>query len=480
MSDSRVGGLKSPVLPQTSLPPPDAPKPKKKAPADCNETTQLSTYSGACANELFGAASTDQVRERGLVNDSLKTARDFATTPNGANREAFLRSLEALPNASFKELMSELKDAKDGRFEAIMGHLASSSGARQAFLELAVQKGFLEATPAKGAPPSGPIVAPNQPPLVRNDPALPEAMRQLIHSENQTRAAQYLKAFDDYTHAWCAAVSQARSPQEIRALGPFSTPPALSEPGFRERDRKDFGWNAGLTPSAPNLEKAQRAIGDRIGDLREQPRAGSYGVEADGSAKVARPSGVEFGGAVEVTRNSAGTKVETKGKVGAQVEVETESPAPGLTQAPFGFSVGRSVDTNGTTTTEVTGALGAFGVGIEAERKTNGETKKTFTAQALENVGAYASVDSNGNTAAGLEFKGGGKVGDTKMEFGLKVGLTAYSVPREYYQDFGGAQPGIFGPMPELDNNVPWTALKPDRRAWYERQGFKAENWGAR
>lgn len=452
-------------------------KPKKKAPpeSDCGSSSTVQQYRGPSNADAFCPVPLD-ASSAAPPPDALRAARVFLEAPSAATRSGLLDSLSTLSPAEFKAFFEAVKDRKDGSFDAMIKHLAADPAARRQFLELAKSSGVLGATPAMGAQSTGPIVAPPQPELLRNERSFPDSLRTMIRGENTARAREYLAAFEQYTQAWCAAVGQAKTPHDLRALGPFSAPPALSEPGWTERDQKDFGWRSGLTPSAPNLERAQRAVGDRISDLRKEGRAGSYGLEIEASANLTRGP-ISIGVVQEVTIDSRGADAGMKGKIGAKTGVK--APLPGRTDEG-GLSGGTSLDTKGTRSVESKVSLGPASIGVEVERNVEGDVKTTFKAQAADGVGAYASVDSNGNTAVGVEAEHSVKVGDTKVEFGLKIGVTAFSVPKAYYQDVGGNQAGIFGPMPELDANLPWTSLKPDRRAWYERQGFTPENWTAR
>jgi hypothetical protein len=58
-----------------------------------------------------------------------------------------------------------------------------------------------------------------------------------------------------------------------------------------------------------------------------------------------------------------------------------------------------------------------------------------------------------------------------------KIGFTAKGVERSYYADIGGTQTGFFGPMPELEERMPWRELPSERRDWYARQGFDERSW---
>lgn len=362
--------------------------------------------------------------------------------------DGFVSGTRNLSKRDFHELMTLLRDS--GRFGETMKRLESDPRLRADFLTAAVQCGYLEATPARAQAKPGVIAPPEQPALVKNDPLLPQELRSLIHAENKQLAAAYLSAFDRYTDAWCKAVAEATTPGAIRTLGDFSTPPTLYEPGVTGSDHKRNGWSQGLTGTGRGIERASRALSDKISDLRGEARAGSYSLDLQGGLKVKAGAGF-----FKQTLDAKGTATE----LGAKADL-----------GPVALT--GSADSRGNTTKGVT--IGSF----TAERTVDGKgrAKDTFTVKVNENLSTYASV---GEATFGGGLKATTKVGDS-VELSVKVGFKAHGIPREYYQDIGSAPSGFFGPMPEFEQQVSWQSMPPERRDWYARQGFTPQNWSVR
>lgn len=383
--------------------------------------------------------------------------------------EGFVSGLKTLSKDGFNEAMSRLCDS--GRFAEVMSKLDADPALRKEFLQVALKNGVVEATPSRARANPRPLPAPEQPSLIRNDPALKHELRTLIHHENRARATDYTTQVDRYTKDWCATVMNAKTPGELRGLGPFSAAPSMSEPGVTERDAKAFGWKQGLTEAGRGTEQAARALGDKISDLRGEPRAGSYSLDLE----VSRKDKVGSNGSIEV---STGAKAGTFGvKPTANVKAGVEAK---LGDKNTHVKAEISGDVRGAGSVALKGKASGFEVGVETAVDAKGKTKTTLTTMmpngespATYGVYSYAGTDSFG---AGL--KGKLKLGDTDL--GAKVGFSAYGVPREYYQDIGGTQSGLFGPMPEFEAGVSWKSLKPDRREWYSRQGFSEQNWSVR
>jgi hypothetical protein len=390
-----------------------------------------------------------QGRGAGFMNEVLaRTQNDSA--------DGFVSGLSVMSRRDFWEAMSKLSDS--GRLGDVMEKIGEDPKLRAQFLSASVKNGYLSADPPRAQQNPGALAPPDQPALIRNDRLLPTEVRQLIHAQNKQHAAEYTAKFDRYTQDWCSAVMNASTPGDIRKLGAFSVPPSLSEPGFEERDRKSFGWNAGLTESGRGVEQAAKALSDKISDLRGEARAGSYSLDLEVAFK--KKTGIGFGQ----------TGVETKlGETGAKSAVKTEV---GVEVEAGGLTLGTSVDNKGVVRREAQ----AGPVGVEREVDAAGHAKNTFTLKVNDTLSTYSSV-SDSSMGAGLKAQA--KIAEG-LEVSGKVGLSAYGIPPEYYQDIGGAQAGFFGPMPEYEKQVDWKSLQPERRDWYSRQGFTEQNWSSR
>lgn len=376
--------------------------------------------------------------------------------------DGLVSGLSVMSPSEFKTAMSKLSESN--RFGEVMEKIGNDPKLRSEFLTVAVKSGYLAATPPRAQANPGALPPPEQPSLVRNERTLAPELRRLIHAENTHQAAQYEAKVDQYTKRWCEAVMDAKTPADIRKLGAYSAAPSMSEPGVVERDRKDFGWNQGLTQSGRGAQQAANALGDKISDLRGQPRAGSYSADFEIGLKGKAGIGV-FQRGFEAKVGETGAKAEPKTKVGTSFDADDVSFAS-------------TVDNKGTLTREIS----AGKVGVERSVDSAGKSKTTISLKAVEDERQHTSVSSY--ASFGADTMGGGLKTKAKIVDGLevnaKVGMTAYGIPPEYYQDIGGAQSGFFGPMPEHDAQVAWSALKPDRRDWYTRQGFNEKNWSQR
>lgn len=382
------------------------------------------------------------------------TKEVLARTQNDS-ADGFVSGLSVMSRGEFKEAMNKLSDS--GRFGEVMEKIGADPKLRAQFLSASVRNGYLSATPPRVQENPGALAAPAQPALIRNERTLPAELRKLIHAENAHHAAQYEATFDRYTKDWSAAVMNASTPGEIRKLGAFSSPPSMSEPGVEARDRKDFGWNQGLTQSGRGAEQAAKVLSDKISDLRGEPRAGSYSLDLEVAFKTKTGIGFVQTG-VDAKIGETGVKSAVKTEVGVEVE------------GPVKFSA--SVDNRGVVSREVK----AGPVGVEREVDAAGHAKTTFTIKATDAISTYSSV-SDSSMGAGVKAKA--KIAEG-LEVSGKVGVSAYGIPPEYYQDIGGAQGGFFGPMPEYEKQVDWKSLQPERRDWYARQGFNEKNWSSR
>lgn len=370
--------------------------------------------------------------------------------------DGFVSGLSVMSRRDFGEAMGKLSESS--RFGEVMEKVGADPKLRAKFLSAAVKNGYLSATPPRTQKRPGALPAPEQPALIRNEPLLRNELRQLIHAENRQQAAQFQAGVDRYTKDWCSAVKNASTPGEIRSLGAFQAMPSMSEPGVEERDRKLLGWNQGLTESNSGVEQAAKVLSDKISDLRGQARAGSYSLDLEVAVKAKTGIGFVQSG-VDAKIGETGVKSAVKTEVGAE-----------LKKGPVQIST--SVDNRGT----VSGEVKAGPVGFEREVDAAGHVKKTFTLKATESLTAYSSV-SDSSMGGGVKAKAEIAPG---LELTGKVGVTAYGIPPEYYQDIGGAQEGFFGPMPEYEQQVDWKSLQPERRDWYSRQGFNEKNWSSR
>lgn len=426
----------------------------------------------------FSARSLQHGVSKQAVLEQVDSALSGIYVSEGDRRTAVQLLSSLAPDdfrAAFKELAREQK----------LGELLDDAppDVRSQFLEAARASKVLTEEPARSASPR-PVQPPDQPALLVNDKALPDAVRKAIHSENAARASGYTQRFDAYVQSYCAAVKQAQNPLELRALGDLSTPPGITEPGVDEKDRKLLG-NLGLTSSFRGLEAAKKAVSNRISDFRGEIHAGGYSLGFEATAKMQIANVVQLGGTAR-TEISDDLRVikepEPKRKlsVGAFMPDAPMSADDALapsswddkTKAKQKTSISADFDENGNVTG---GQVTIKGIGVA-----HSKGRTTFGAEAGAFGVAQTFVDrdkSQYGAAFGTEASGSYLGGALKFSAGAKVTLTAQGIKREYYPDIGGTQEGVFGPMPELDAKTPWAKLPQDRRDWYARQGFDEKSW---
>lgn len=418
---------------------------------------------GLSASQLQQSLSSDGARQQ-----ILELLSGAPVSPDQAQLAADL--LGSLGAADFARTFKRL--CAQGHAERLFESLPPEATAR--LLEAAVRSGALEEAPGRAAPEHS-LKAPDQPALIRNERELPNALRKVIHAENQRRADAYTKEYDRYVDAYCEQVKSTRNPLQLRGLGDVSSPPSLIEPGTREADRELLG-NLGLTGSNRGLERIRRTVSDQISAFRGQIRAGGYGLSIDLSGKATIGKVFNVGGSIGATVTDDARIVDAKAKpkvgVGASMSHDEATDQPGVTNSEVGKTgVALDVDAKG----NVSGRATVVGIGVAQSG-----SKTSFVAPVPFGLSAETFVDAEkGQYGASLGYEKKGKAFGGQVEWAgsAKVSLTAQGVPREYYQDIGGTQAGVFGPMPELDQGAAWSSLTKDRQAWYERQGFSAKNW---
>jgi len=93
-------------------------------------------------------------------------------------------------------------------------------------------------------------------------------------------------------------------------------------------------------------------------------------------------------------------------------------------------------------------------------------------------LGAYAETNGHeGKFGGGATVKR--KVGPG-AEAKVSVGVSMQGSRPERAQDVASREQGtLFGPLPELEQRLPWDAIPQERRERMQRAGWNAEQWGA-
>lgn len=364
--------------------------------------------------------------------------------------------LNSLPPAQYREVFAKLE--ADGLLDRLATAMPDAQTRRE-FLEVAARNGALGEVASQAAPLRFPQ-PPDRPPVLRNPPSLPQELRKLIHAENRARGAEYTRRFDAYVDAYCTAVKNAPSAEVLRSLGPLSSPPTLYENDLTAADTRD-GWRQELAESGRGSKRALDEVSNRISDFRGEIHAGGY----------------SFGAAVSVKGNLGG--LQASGQVKAEVSGDgrvlkgpTPSGSAGFTTAftPDGASVTMKANTGGPSV--------AVAVPTDLPDRDEKATPISVEQEGSRTTFSMGPASTFVDPVKGVAGFGVGydekiPLGDAaSISIGAKVTVTAQGIPREYYQDIGGDQQAVFGPMPELDARTSWEDLPKERQAWYARQGF--------
>lgn len=415
-----------------------------------------------------GAPSTDAVLAQ--VDQKMKLGvwggvRDWFVTEQ-ASRE----SVDLLGQLGAADYRKAIWAMKPDTMKALLGNMDADT--RATFFRQAQQKGVVVEEPAVAAPRTA-GAPPDKPALMRNEPHLPSALRQAIHTENQARTDQYTRDFGAYVSRYATAALEAKSPLALRQLGPPAREFVLAEGGVLSNDRTiTEPLHQGATQRAP----AARAVSDRIADFTGRPRAGSITLNAE--AKVALEAGgfgVESVGKLDVTDYGKVTaKSKNEGAVKMVPGVAIGVDADGHAFTELGGKPLKARFENGKLT-ELEGKAGAIGFSM-TEDKTTLSTKVPGAP-----IGGYATIDEkHGRFGGGLKAGGDADILGVKVEATLKLGVTMQGVAPERYPAIASmVDDGLWGPMPEL-NGTKWDAIPEARRKRLALDGWTRGNWPVR
>jgi hypothetical protein len=407
-------------------------------------------------------AQVDSLMRKG----SNAMVRDLWVTKGDAREAVAL--LEQLPAGEYRKALSTMNDRT-------LSQLCSEMDAptRAAFFEQARQKGAVQEEPGVRAPPREGS-PPDKPALLRNDSSLRLELRDAVHSENKARAAEYRQQFEGYLSRYTEAALAAPSPLSLRMMGPPANEFVLLEPGLIGQDNQRFD-SLGNGPTG--RASAVRAVNDRISDFAGRTRAGSFSVTA--SAKL-EGQGAGFGGQLEKSAKlTAEGKLSGSSKAEAKVQLN-ELLAVGVSADGKGFGElkldGYKAKFEDGKLVEQEGKLGVLGLKLT-------EDKTTVSASLSPLVGGFATIDeTHGSYGGGVKLGKKVELGELgELEFALKLGIEAQGVAPERLPDIASMKDdGIWGPMPELEGRVKWSAIAPERRARLSRDGWSIGNWPVR
>ena len=368
---------------------------------------------------------------------------------------------------------------KDGLLNRYINNMDDDS--LKAFLRQALDSGYIKLDPAY-ARVQGRFEPPTPPALLKNDRNLPTAVREAIHQENLNSACRYYKSYGEYIKRYSDAVLQARSGEEIRAIGAPVNRKNLAEPGVTNNNGdKDYSrfvkdWYSTLS-GYPMEARGYMAISDRMHDLTGAKRAGSVWFTS------------EF-------QIGAEKKLDQHANLGAVAKGRFEF-------SPYGATY-RQIETSGQFSTNMEGNQFSDGVQKSVLTAPNGVRHESdferTTSVGVESKETGFSVQNDGTFEGSLAV-GGAPHGyarfnpnDGFMELGIgksqelgiakgqiRLGLGLQGSNPERVRDAIIGDVGTFGTPSELERGMSWQSLSADRRGYFERSlGWNEAEWNKR
>lgn len=364
-----------------------------------------------------------------------------------------------------------------GLLKQFINHLDTDSS--KTFLQKAVDSGYIQREPAPAAA-VGKFDPPVVPGLLRNDRQLPIEVREAIHEDNLNNAHGYYKSYEQYIGRYSAAVLQAKSGEEIRAIGAPVERKNLAEPGVSksqaEVDYSRFSkeWY-GTLGGFPTESRGYEAISDRMHDLTGAKRAGSVWLTTEFQVGLEKKLSD-----VTVQPNvTARWEVSNYGGNVLSTDVSVQA-----TDKRSKFQLSRGVQKT------VTTAPG--GIRTESEQKSS--------SNGLQFKRAAFSVDDDGTVEGSYSLPGAPhgfakfNPNDGSMEIGvghsvdsglatsqIRLGIGIQGSSPERARDAAAGDVGTFGTPPELEQGMNWNALPEERRGYFERSlGWNETEWNKR
>jgi hypothetical protein len=413
---------------------------------------QLAFAGPAKADSTAADAAYEKIR--GHLRTGLT---DWAVTDGDVGR--IHEQLERLPPKDYRQVLERME--RDGLLEKYVKEMGPE--AKRAFLAQAELNGVVSrevvgrVTQAPCNPPPGPM-------LYRNDPKLPPCVRELVHEQNLETKQGYYDAHAAYVQRYAERIMQAKTLGEIRSLGEPVAPLPVSEPGVSgaHPDVKRFQKSWAQVSSADTRSQAYIAVSHRVADLQGAARPGSLQLKVEAEAKS------EFLG--------VGFKGATGGVLTQDGQVRGEGLKGGVEKALPGGLEGVKVGVEGDSSGSTQGTVEVEARGVQLAADTKGTARVDVPASGA--FGAYSEMNGHeGAFGGGATFKYAPGPGS---EAKVSVGVSMQGARPERAQDVASREEGpLFGPLPELDQRLPWDAIPRERRERIQRAGWSAEQWTA-
>jgi len=424
-------------------------------------------------------------------------------SPSTEQADEAAMALIRLPNADYADSIKALA-AQPGQLEKLLDRV--SPQVRDGLVRRLSVAGVLHAAPA----PAPPVVSPRaptpppSPPIFKDDPALPKSLRQLAVDENVAKMPAFREQVAAYREQYGAAVDNAKSIAELRALGPMHPPQAPESLPTTTTTPADVKLNAKYQ-DARGLDvidtKMTTKVADKIRGLSGHAVAG-ISVKVEGKAMVTLGNVSKVGLDLSVGRAADGTvsggatgrggigsaevavdMVEGKveGKVGAGgldvtvnedgVEVESSSSGP----SAYGDKPVEAKEAKGGVTITKTGGsvsaeLGGTGGGVAFDK----DKGVTFEGK-LAGLGGKGTFNGDGMSyAMGIEKEFG--TDDFKVELEAEGEVGLQGVTKFDRDAFISTGVGFFERPSELGQKS-WNKLSPEKRTEYGLQAWTEKEW---
>lgn len=421
-----------------------------------------------------------------LVDTSLQSS------PSTEQADEAAMALIRLPNADYADSMKALA-AQPGQLEKLLANVTPQ--VKDGLVRRLSIAGVLHAAPAPAPPVVSPRAPtpPSSPTILKDDPSLPNSLRQLAVDENVAKMPAFREQVAAYREQYGAAVDNAKSIAELRALGPMH-PPQAPEQLPSTKGLADTKLNVQYQ-HARSLDVPDNAMTAKVADkarvLTGHAVAGiSFKAEAKGMVTLSGVAGagldVSVGRAADGTVSGGAT---VRGKVGSaevavdmvEGKVEGKLGASGLVESSsdgppgYGDQPTASKEAKGGVTITKTGAginaeIGGTGGGVSFDKD-----KGVTLEGKVSGLGGKGTFNGdNMSFAMGIEKEFG--TDDFKVEVEGEVEVGLQGVTKFDRDGFISTGVGFFERPSEIGQKS-WDKLSPEKRTEYGLQAWTEKEW---